>query len=103
MTKEEMKNKIRSALRQVFDPEIPINVYDLGMIYSVHIKDNFDVKVVMTLTSPNCPEAEVIPVDVKNSIKCIEGVGEVEVEITFDPPWTKEMMSDDAMLELGLL
>ena len=103
MTKDEMKNKIKSALRTVYDPEIPVNVYDLGMIYSVDIKDNFDIKVIMTLTSPNCPEAEVIPVEVENSIKYIEGVGKVDVEITFDPPWTKEMMTDDAMLELGLL
>ncbi|MEI7595376.1 MAG: iron-sulfur cluster assembly protein [Bacteroidota bacterium] len=98
-----LKNKIISAIKTVYDPEIPVNVYDLGMIYEINISESKDVKIIMTLTSPNCPEAERIPPEIVDAIKYIEDVKSVDVEITFDPPWTKDLISPDAMLELGLM
>jgi FeS assembly SUF system protein len=91
------------ALKHVYDPEIPINVYELGLIYSVYVSDNNDVHVEMTLTTPNCPEAENIPPKARGMIKkMVPGVNSVEINLVWDPPWTMEMMSEDAKLALGL-
>tara|TARA_Y100001954_G_C15538650_1_gene467858 strand:- start:336 stop:656 length:321 start_codon:yes stop_codon:yes gene_type:complete len=94
---------IVDVLRSIFDPEIPVDIYELGLIYDVQVSSEGDVKILMTLTSPNCPVAESLPEEVKQKVGTIAEVKDVEVEITFDPPWTKEMMSEEAMLELGFL
>ena len=96
-------DKIISVIKTIYDPEIPVNIYELGLIYDVMVNDNFDVKILMTLTSPNCPVAETLPVDVENKVKTIKGIKSAEVEITFDPPWTQDLMSEEAKLELGIL
>jgi len=96
--------KIIAALRSVFDPEIPVNIYDLGLIYNLQIDDQTnDVYILMTLTTPNCPVAEDMPAQVQDAVKLVEGVGTVKVELTFEPPWDKDMLSESALLELGLL
>ena len=96
--------KIIAALRSVFDPEIPVNIYDLGLIYNLQINEETkDVQILMTLTSPNCPVAEDMPVQVQETVQLVEGVGTVKVELTFEPPWDKDMLSESALLELGLL
>ena len=96
--------KIIAALRSVFDPEIPVNIYDLGLIYNLQITEKTnDVNILMTLTSPNCPVAEDLPLQVQEVVKLVEGVGNVMVELTFEPPWDKDMLSESALLELGLL
>ena len=96
--------KIISALKSVFDPEIPVNIYDLGLIYHLQINDQTnDVHILMTLTTPNCPVAEDMPMQVQETVKMVEGVGTVKVELTFEPPWDKDMLSESALLELGLL
>lgn len=96
--------KIIAALRSVFDPEIPVNIYDLGLIYNLKIDENTkDVYILMTLTSPNCPVAEDMPGQVQEAVSLVEGVGKVKVELTFEPPWDKDMLSESALLELGLL
>ncbi len=96
--------KIIAALRSVFDPEIPVNIYDLGLIYNLQINEQTnDVNILMTLTSPNCPVAEDMPTEVQETVKLVEGVGAVKVELTFEPPWDKDMLSESALLELGLL
>ena len=91
------------SLRMVFDPEIPVNIYDLGLIYNLDIDEDKTVYVRMTLTAPNCPEAERIPGNIYNAIKETEGVNDVDVELVFDPPWTRENMSTGALLALGLI
>jgi len=93
---------IIEQLREVYDPEIPVNIYDLGLVYSVDIEDN-EVKVLMTLTAPNCPAADMILADVEYMSKKVEGIESCKVEITFDPPWEKSMMSEEARLELGFM
>ncbi len=95
--------KIVKELKQVFDPEIPVDVYELGLIYDVFINEDNEVKILMTLTSPNCPVAESLPKEVEDKVKSIDEVEDAEVEITFDPPWTKDLMSDEAKLELGFM
>ncbi len=95
--------KIVKELKQVFDPEIPVDVYELGLIYDVFINEDNEVKILMTLTSPNCPVAESLPKEVEDKVKSIDEVKDAEVEITFDPPWTKDLMSDEAKLELGFM
>ncbi|MBC8295088.1 MAG: SUF system Fe-S cluster assembly protein [Pelagibacterales bacterium] len=95
--------KIVKELKQVFDPEIPVDVYELGLIYDVFINEDNEVKILMTLTSPNCPVAESLPKEVEDKVKSIDQVKDAEVEITFDPPWTKDLMSDEAKLELGFM
>lgn len=99
----ELGNLIIDRLKLVFDPEIPVNIYDLGLIYSINIDKNSVVHVVMTLTAPNCPVAESLPVEVKEVVSSLDGISGCEVEVTFDPPWSKDMMSESAMLELGFL
>ena len=101
--KAELNEKIIRAIKTVYDPEIPVDVYELGLIYEIDIKDNKDVHVLMTLTSPSCPAAESIPSDVKNRIEMIKEINDVDVEITFDPPYTSDLMSEEAKLELGFM
>jgi FeS assembly SUF system protein len=96
------REQIEEVLRTVFDPEIPVNVYDLGLVYGIDI-DGTNVKVTMTLTAPACPAAPEILFDAENKVRAIEGVGDVHMNLTFDPPWNKEMMSEEARLELGFL
>ena len=95
--------KIVKVLKTIFDPEIPVDIYELGLIYDVFVNEDFDAKVLMTLTSPNCPVAESLPAEVEEKVKSIRGINQVEVEMTFDPPWTKDLMSEEAKLELGFL
>ena len=90
-------------LDAVKDPEIPVDIYELGLIYDVFVNEAYEVKVLMTLTSPNCPVAESLPLEVEEKVKSLDVVSDAEVEITFDPPWTQELMSEEAKLELGLL
>jgi FeS assembly SUF system protein len=90
-------------LRTVYDPEIPVNIFDLGMIYDIDIDDEFNVNIEMTFTSPSCPAADYILMDVQMKVESVKGVKSVNVNLTFDPPWDKSMMSEEAMLELGLL
>lgn len=101
--KIQLKEKIVRSIKTVYDPEIPVDVYELGLIYEIKILDDNNVHVLMTLTSPSCPAAESIPNDVKNRIEMIKEINEVEVEITFDPPYTTDLMSEEAKLELGFM
>ncbi len=98
-----IEEEIVNTLKTIFDPEIPVNIYDLGLIYEVNVEEDGKVRVVMTLTSPNCPVAESMPEEVFDKVSSVEGVSHVDVNLTFDPPWTKDMLSDEALLELGLL
>lgn len=91
------------VLKTIYDPEIPVDIYELGLIYDVFVNEDYDVKILMTLTSPNCPVAESLPLEVEEKVKSLDMVKDAEVEITFDPPWTQELMSEEAKLELGLL
>ncbi len=95
--------KIVRVIKTIFDPEIPVDIYELGLIYDVFVNEDNEVKIMMTLTSPNCPVAESLPQEVEEKIKSIDEVKTAEVEITFDPPWTKDLMSEEAKLELGFL
>ena len=101
--KEDLGVKIVEVIKTIFDPEIPVDIYELGLIYDVFVNEEMDVKILMTLTSPNCPVAETLPVEVEEKVKTIEEVRGAEVEITFDPTWTQDMMSEEAKLELGFL
>jgi len=100
---QELGEKIVKVLKTIYDPEIPVDIYELGLIYDVFVNENNDVKILMTLTTPNCPVAETLPIEVEEKVKSLNELNDVEVEITFDPPWTQELMSDEAKLELGLL
>ena len=100
---EHLEDKIVDILKTIFDPEIPVDIYELGLIYEVRISKEGVVEIDMTLTSPNCPVAESLPKDVKEKGESVEGVTEAHVNIVFDPPWDKEMMSEEAKLELGFL
>ena len=100
---EELGVKIVEVLKTIYDPEIPVDIYELGLIYDVMVSENNDVKILMTLTSPNCPVAETLPVEIEEKVKTLEEVKNAEVEITFDPMWTQDMMSEEAKLELGFL
>ena len=95
--------EIIKELKTVYDPEIPVDIYELGLVYDVQISDEGEVLVIMTLTSPNCPVAETLPVEVEDKVKGVEGVKSVKIELTFEPTWTKEMMSEEAKFELGML
>ncbi len=103
MDAQELREPIIAELRQVHDPEIPVNIYDLGLIYGIDIAANGDVDLDMTLTAPACPVAGIMPVMVRDAVKKVEGVGEVRVELVWDPPWDAEKMSDEARLELGMM
>jgi FeS assembly SUF system protein len=98
-----LRDKVLAAIKTVYDPEIPVDVYELGLIYEINIFPVNNVFILMTLTSPSCPSAEVIPGEVEQRIREIEGINEVKVEITFDPPYTQDMMSEAAKLELGFM
>lgn len=98
-----LRDKVVNAIKSVYDPEIPVDIYELGLIYEINVYPINNVYVLMTLTSPSCPSAEVIPGEVEQKIKAIEGVNDVKVEITFDPPYSQDMMSEAAKLELGFL
>ena len=98
-----LRDEVVNAIKQVYDPEIPVDVYELGLIYEINVYPVNNVYVQMTLTSPACPSAEQIPSEVEQEIKKIEGVNEVKVEVTFDPPYSQEMMSEAAKLELGFM
>ena len=105
-TSEEAKSlgeKIVGVLKTIFDPEIPVDIYELGLIYDVFVNEDNDVKILMTLTSPNCPVAETLPVEVEEKVKSLDEIKDVQVEITFDPPWTQDLISEEAKLELGML
>ncbi|MCU0384112.1 MAG: DUF59 domain-containing protein [Cyclobacteriaceae bacterium] len=103
VTVENLYDKVVAAIKTVYDPEIPVDVYELGLIYEVNVFPINNVHVLMTLTSPSCPSAETIPVEIEQKIKEIEGINEVKVEITFDPPYSQDMMSEAAKLELGFM
>jgi len=95
--------EIIRILKTVYDPEIPVDIYELGLIYDVQISEEADVKIIMTLTTPNCPVAETLPQEVKDKVKAVENVNEVDMELTFEPSWNKDMMSEEAKFELGML
>lgn len=99
----ELENKIVEVLKTIYDPEIPVDVYELGLIYEVKIDSEGNVEIDMTLTSPNCPVAETMPKEVEEKVAAVEGVISSKVNIVFDPPWDKDMMSEEAKLELGFL
>ena len=103
LQKQIIEEQVINALKRVHDPEIPINIYDLGLIYELKIDNEFNVYIKMTLTTPNCPVAEDIPGMVRFEVKNVEGVKEVTIDLVFEPPWDKDMLSEAALLELGLL
>jgi FeS assembly SUF system protein len=102
-TSENLRDKIVTALKTVYDPEIPVDIYELGLIYEINVFPVNNVYIRMTLTSPSCPSAEVIPGEVEQKVKAVEGVNDVKVELTFDPPYSQDMMSEVAKLELGFM
>ncbi len=99
----QLEGEIIKIIKTIFDPEIPVNIYDLGLIYEIDVNEEGKARIVMTLTSPNCPVAESLPEEVHEKVAAIDGVTSVELNLTFDPPWTKDMLSEEALLELGLL
>ncbi len=100
---EQLKEKVIEKLSGIFDPEIPVNIWELGFIYDIDVKENRDVDILMTLTAPNCPVAESLPLEVQEEVSKIENIGKVTVNITFDPPWDMDKLSDAAKLELGFM
>ncbi len=103
MDKSELEATIVEKLKTVFDPEIPVNIYDMGFIYEINIDDQFAVNIKMTLTSPSCPVAETLPIEVRNAIQAVHSIKSVYVDVVFEPEWNQDMMSPEAKLELGLL
>ena len=106
MTEAELEvvgDKIVRVIKTIYDPEIPVDIYELGLIYDVFVNEDNDAKILMTLTSPNCPVAESLPKEVEDKVMSLKEINKAEVEITFDPTWTQEMMSEEAKLELGML
>jgi FeS assembly SUF system protein len=103
ISQEQVKEAIIDVLKTIYDPEIPVNIYDLGLIYEVNVFPNFEVELVMTLTSPNCPVAGTLPGEVEEKAKSVSGVVNITLELVFDPAWSQEMMSEEAKLELGFL
>ena len=100
---QKIGEEVIGVICEIYDPEIPVNIYALGLIYDVQVSENCDVKILMTLTSPNCPVAETLPVEVEEKVKIIPEVKKVNVKIVFEPAWTKDLMSEAAKLELGML
>jgi len=100
---KELGGKIVQVIKTIYDPEIPVDIYELGLIYDVFINEDYDVKILMTLTTPNCPVAESLPLEVEEKVKSINIVKDAKVEITFDPPWSQDLMSEEAKLALGML
>lgn len=103
METEVLKQKVIDCLQTIFDPEIPVNIYEMGLIYEIDILPINNVQIVMTLTAPNCPAAQSLPIEVDQKVRIIEGVNDVHVSVTWNPPWDKSMMSEAAQLELGML
>ncbi|MBT4958668.1 MAG: DUF59 domain-containing protein [Flavobacteriaceae bacterium] len=103
MTPEELGEKIVKVLKTIYDPEIPVDIYELGLIYDVFVNEDNHVKVIMTLTTPNCPVADSLPLEVEDKVKSLTEVTDAKVELTFDPPWNRDLMSEEAKLELGFL
>jgi FeS assembly SUF system protein len=103
INKTEIEQKIVEALKTVYDPEIPVNVYDLGIIYKIELSENGDVEIDMTLTAPNCPMADELIEDIRSVVMAIDGVRGVSINLVFDPPWSKDMLSESALLDLGLI
>lgn len=103
MEGETLRDKIEATLRTVHDPEIPVNIFELGLVYEIKIGDDGRVGITMTLTAPGCPVAGDIVMEVDQKVRAVEGVSEVDVHLTFEPPWTKDMMTEEARLELGFL
>jgi FeS assembly SUF system protein len=103
MSTEDLKEKVIEVLQTIFDPELPVNIYELGLIYEVSILPINNVQIVMTLTAPGCPAAQSLPIEVDQKVQQIEGVNDVHVSVTWDPPWNKTMMSEAAQLELGFM
>ena len=100
---QELGEKIVKVLKTIYDPEIPVDIYELGLIYDVFVNEDYDVKILMTLTTPNCPVVETLPQEVEEKVKSLNKVNDVELELTFDPPWSQDLMSEEAKLELGML
>lgn len=100
---QQLGENIVKVLKTIYDPEIPVDIYELGLIYDVFVNETNDVKILMTLTSPNCPVAETLPMEIEEKVKAMDQVNGVEIELTFDPTWTKDLMSEEAKLELGML
>ncbi len=100
---EKLGEEIVRVLKTIYDPEIPVDIYELGLIYDVFVNEDYEVKILMTLTSPNCPVAESLPQEVNEKVKSLDEVKDSEVELTFDPPWSQDLMSEEAKLELGML
>lgn len=103
VNKKELEDRIVNVMKTIYDPEIPVDIFELGLIYEIRIDDTANVHVLMTLTSPNCPVAESLPQEVEDKVRDTKDVASAKVEITFDPPWDKDMMSEEALLELGFL
>ena len=99
--KETLKEQVIAALKLVFDPEIPVNIYDLGLVYNIDINDNNDVKIQMTLTAPACPFAQTFPGMVEAEVRTVEGINDIDIELVWDPQWTQERMSEEARVQLG--
>lgn len=102
MDKEALKNSIIEALKTVYDPEIPVDIYELGLIYEINIDDDYVVEVLMTLTTPMCPVADQLPMEVQQKVASVDGVTDVELQVVYDPPWNKEMMSEEARFALDM-
>ena len=100
---EKLGEEIVRVLKTIYDPEIPVDIYELGLIYDVFVNEDCEVKILMTLTSPNCPVAESLPQEVNEKVKSLDQVKDSEIEMTFDPPWSKDLMSEEAQLELGFM
>ena len=100
---QNLGEEVVSVLCQIYDPEIPVNIYELGLIYDVQVSEDYDVKILMTFTAPNCPVAESLPIEIKEKVEKLNLIKNAEIEITWDPPWDKSMMSEEAKLELGFL
>ncbi|MAU63708.1 MAG: FeS assembly SUF system protein [Flavobacteriaceae bacterium] len=103
MNAEDLGEKIVKVLKTIYDPEIPVDIYELGLIYDVFVNEDNNVKVIMTLTTPNCPVADSLPKEVEDKVKSLSEVTDAKVELTFEPPWNRDLMSDEAKLELGFL
>ena len=99
----DVQNEAIQVLQSVYDPEIPVNIYELGLIYEVNVSHELNIEIIMSLTSPFCPAAQSMPAEIKEKLGAMEGVKEVEVKVTFDPPWSQDLMSESAKLQLGFL
>ncbi|NNC96158.1 MAG: DUF59 domain-containing protein [Chitinophagales bacterium] len=100
---EHIRNTAIEVIKTIYDPEIPVDIFELGLIYELNVDEERNLEVIMTLTSPACPVAGTLPQEVEDKLKGIQGIGEVTLELVFDPPWSQDMMSEEAMLELGFL